>query len=193
MDGNTAIAVFGGGCFWCTEAVFERLRGVIAVMPGYAGGTLPNPTYRQVGSGKTGHAEVVRVIYDPAQISYRDLLTVFFATHDPTTLNRQGADIGTEYRSVILYANDEQKREAEAFIAELNAPDAFNGRIVTEVSPLTAFYEAEEYHREYYRTNRAAPYCQYVIDPKMDKLNKRFRALLKSAGSETAMKSGDIG
>jgi peptide-methionine (S)-S-oxide reductase len=191
MDGNTAIAVFGGGCFWCTEAVFERLRGVIAVMPGYAGGTTPNPTYRQVGSGKTGHAEVVRVIYDPAQISYNELMTVFFATHDPTTLNRQGADVGTEYRSMILYSTDDQKREAEAFIRELNTSDAFDGPIVTEVSPLTAFYEAEDYHREYYRTNTAAPYCQFVINPKLDKLHKKFRALLKSSGTEPALKSGD--
>jgi len=191
MDGNTAIAVFGGGCFWCTEAVFEQLRGVIAVMPGYAGGTVPNPTYRQVGGGKTGHAEVIRVVYDSAQITYDDLLTVFFATHDPTTLNRQGADVGTEYRSVILYANEEQKCEALAFIRELSTSDAPGSRIVTEVNPLTTFYEAEEYHREYYRTNSAAPYCQYVINPKLEKLHKKFRALLKPSGAEPGLKVGD--
>src|SRR5271170_7489519 len=177
MSEHTEIAVFGGGCFWCTEAVFEQLNGVISVLPGFAGGTLENPTYRQVCTGRTGHAEVVRVEYDPARVSYRDLLTVFFATHDPTSLNRQGADVGTEYRSVIFYTTDDQRRDAEAMIDQLNNSDSAGKRIVTEVLPLDAFYEAENYHQEYYRNNSLAPYCQVVIDPKLRKLHKQFSAL----------------
>jgi methionine-S-sulfoxide reductase len=150
-------------------------------MPGYAGGTIANPTYEQVCTGKTGHAEVTRVEYDPAQISFHDLLVVFFATHDPTSLNRQGADVGTEYRSVIFYTTDEQKRETEALIDELNNSDPAGKRIVTEVVPLKAFYQAEDYHQEYYRNNSLAPYCQIVIDPKLRKLHKEFSALLKSS------------
>jgi peptide-methionine (S)-S-oxide reductase len=181
MNQKTEIAVFGGGCFWCTEAVFGQLTGVVSVMPGYAGGTIANPTYEQVCTGKTGHAEVTRVEYDPAQISFHDLLVVFFATHDPTSLNRQGADVGTEYRSVIFYTTDEQKRETEALIEELNNSDSAGKRIVTEVVPLKAFYQAEDYHQEYYRNNSLAPYCQIVIDPKLRKLHKEFSALLKSS------------
>jgi len=181
MNQTTEIAVFGGGCFWCTEAVFERLKGVISVMPGYAGGTTKDPTYAKVCTGTTGHAEVARIKYDPAQISYNELLSVFFATHDPTTLNRQGPDVGTEYRSVILYTTDDQRREAEAFISRLNNSDPRGKPIVTEVSPLITFYEAENYHREYYRNNSSAPYCQVVIDPKLEKLHNRFDALLKSS------------
>jgi peptide-methionine (S)-S-oxide reductase len=181
MDQKTEIAVFGGGCFWCTEAVFGRLEGVVSVMPGYAGGTLANPTYQQVCTGQTGHAEVTRVKYDPARISFNDLLVVFFATHDPTSLNRQGADVGTEYRSVIFYTTDDQKRAAEAMIAQLNDSDPAGKRIVTEVLPLDAFYEAEDYHQDYYRNNSLAPYCQVVIDPKLRKLHKQFSALLKSS------------
>lgn len=181
MDQKTQLAVFGGGCFWCTEAVFEQVRGVISVMPGYAGGTVPNPTYPQVCTGRTGHAEVVRVKYDPAQISYEDLLAVFFATHDPTSLNRQGADVGTEYRSVIFYTTEEQGRAAQAMISQLNESGPGGRPIVTEVSPLIAFYQAEDYHREYYRKNSFAPYCQFVIDPKMQKLRKIFAAALKSS------------
>jgi peptide-methionine (S)-S-oxide reductase len=192
MNQTKEIAVFGGGCFWCTEAVFEQLNGVISVLPGFAGGTLKNPTYRQVCTGRTGHAEVVRVEYDPSRVSYRDLLTVFFATHDPTSLNRQGADVGTEYRSVVFYTTDEQKREAEAFIAELNASDSRGNPIVTEVSPLEAFYEAEDYHREYFRNNSSLPYCQFVIAPKLAKLHKNFTDLLKSSQAE-ASKSGTTG
>ncbi|HXD89815.1 MAG TPA: peptide-methionine (S)-S-oxide reductase MsrA [Candidatus Binataceae bacterium] len=173
------IAVFGGGCFWCTEAVFDQLKGVVSVMPGFAGGTVPNPTYPQVCTGRTGHAEVARIEFDPAQISYRDMLEVFFATHDPTTLNRQGADVGTEYRSVIFYGSDEQKRAAEGCIAELTEAHAFHDPIVTEVQPLTAFYEAEDYHREYYRNNTFAPYCQFVIAPKLAKFRKKYSELLK--------------
>lgn len=174
------IAVFGGGCFWCTEAVFERLEGVISVMPGYAGGTVKNPTYQQVCTGRTGHAEVVRVEYDPARISYNDLLAVFFATHDPTSLNRQGADVGTEYRSTILYATDDQRRQAEEFIKELNGALPEGRPVVTEVVPFAEFYQAERYHQEYYRNNSWAPYCQAVIEPKLAKLHKRFGELLKS-------------
>jgi peptide-methionine (S)-S-oxide reductase len=181
MNQKTEIAVFGGGCFWCTEAVFGQLKGVVSVMPGYSGGTVANPTYEQVCTGTTGHAEVTRVEYDPAQISYHDLLVVFFATHDPTSLNRQGADVGTEYRSVIFYTTDEQKRETEAFIAELNSSNPAGKRVVTEVVPLEAFYQAENYHQEYYRNNSFAPYCQVVIDPKLRKLHKQFSALLKSS------------
>lgn len=186
MNQSTEIAVFGGGCFWCTEAIFEQLDGVKSVMPGYAGGTLKNPTYRQVCTGKTGHAEVVRIEYDPTRLPYRDLMTVFFATHDPTSLNRQGADVGTEYRSVIFYTTDEQKRQAEGLITELNGSDPRGNPIVTEVSPLEAFYEAEDYHREYFRNNSSAPYCQFVIAPKLAKLHKHFTELLKSSSGETS-------
>jgi peptide-methionine (S)-S-oxide reductase len=185
MTKKTEIAVFGGGCFWCTEAVFGQLQGVVSVTPGYAGGTIANPTYEQVCTGNTGHAEVVRVEYDPGQISYNDLLLVFFATHDPTSLNRQGADVGTEYRSVIFYTTDEQKRAAQALIGQLDNSDQDGKRIVTEVLPLNAFYEAESYHREYYRNNSLAPYCQVAIDPKLRKLHKQFSALLKSSGLNT--------
>jgi len=185
MIHKTEIAVFGGGCFWCTEAVFGQLKGVAAVTPGYAGGTIANPTYEQVCTGNTGHAEVARVQYDPGQISYNDLLLVFFATHDPTSLNRQGADVGTEYRSVIFYTTDDQKRDAQALIGQLNNSDPEGRRIVTEVLPLNGFYEAESYHQEYYRKNSLAPYCQIVIDPKLRKLHKQFSALLKSSGINT--------
>lgn len=181
MDQKTEIAVFGGGCFWCTEAVFEQLKGVVSVMPGYAGGTIANPTYEQVCTGNTGHAEVSRVEYDPARISYNDLLVVFFATHDPTSLNRQGADVGTEYRSVIFYTTDAQRRDAQTLIDQLNSSDPADKRIVTEVVPLSAFYQAENYHQEYYRNNSLAPYCQIVIDPKLRKLHKQFSALLKTS------------
>jgi peptide-methionine (S)-S-oxide reductase len=174
------VAVFGGGCFWCTEAVFDELRGVISVVSGYAGGSTKNPTYEQVCSGDTGHAEVIRIEFDPDQISFRDLMTVFFATHDPTTLNRQGNDVGTQYRSAIFYANEEQKREAEAFIKELNDSKSFGKLVVTTLEPLGEFYEAEKYHQKYYANNPYQPYCQYMIPPKLNKLHKQFGALLKS-------------
>lgn len=178
MGEERAIAVFGGGCFWCTEAVFELVKGVVSVTPGYAGGSLANPTYPQVCTGQTGHAEVVRIEYDPEVVTYRDLLDVFFSTHDPTTLNRQGADVGTEYRSTILYTSDAQKQEAESYISSLNRSSP--GRpIVTEVAPLHKFYEAEGYHREYYRSNPSAPYCQFVIDPKVAKFRQKLKPLLK--------------
>ncbi len=187
----TKIAVFGGGCFWCTEAVFSAgggsayggkiFTGIISVLPGYAGGTIPHPTYEQVASGKTGHAEVIRIEYDPARISYHNLLTVFFGTHDPTTLNRQGADIGPEYRSVIFYSDEEQKKEAEEFIKELNASSPDGAQIVTAVEPLTNFYEAEDYHKNYYAKNPGNPYCEVVINPKLRKVQEKFAELLKSA------------
>jgi peptide-methionine (S)-S-oxide reductase len=173
-------AVFGGGCFWCTEAVFKELKGVISVMPGYAGGETKNPTYEQVSTGTTGHAEAIRIEFDPGQISFKDLLTVFFATHDPTTRNRQGHDVGTQYRSIVLYANDEQKKTAEEFIATLNASSAEGAPIVTEIEPLDVFYEAEEYHRNYYENNSDQMYCQIVINPKLQKLQEQFGELLKS-------------
>jgi peptide-methionine (S)-S-oxide reductase len=168
--------VFGGGCFWCTEAIFSSLKGVHSVLPGYAGGTTANPTYESIHGGKTGHAEVIKIDFDRALISFGDLLTVFFALHDPTTLNRHGADVGTEYRSLVLYTNDIQKAETEKFIAELNQTGP---KVITEVKALTVFYPAEEYHRQYYKNNTATPYCQIVINPKMEKLKKRFSELLK--------------
>ncbi|HEY4490093.1 MAG TPA: peptide-methionine (S)-S-oxide reductase MsrA [Candidatus Paceibacterota bacterium] len=174
------IAVFGGGCFWCTEAVFKMLRGVEKVLPGYAGGTVENPTSEQVYSGNTGHAEVIYIEYDPEQITYRDLLTVLFASHDPTTLNRQGADIGTEYRSVIFYTNEKQKENAKNFIKELNESSKSGKPIVTELEPLTKFYEAENYHRDFYENNQNSPYCEIVINPKLQKVQKEFADLLKN-------------
>lgn len=172
-------AIFGGGCFWCTEAIFKMLKGVKSVMPGYAGGTKPNPTYEEVCGGKTGHAEVIRIEYDPKEIKFRDLLTVFFATHDPTTPNRQGADVGPQYRSVILYTTDTQKEETAQFIAGLNASSSEGKPIVTEIKPLDKFYEAENYHRDYYAKNQGNPYCEVVINPKLQKVQKEFAELLK--------------
>lgn len=179
MTNMNAVAVFGGGCFWCTEAVFSQLEGVVSVAPGYAGGQVPNPTYYQVCGGKTGHAEVIRVQFDPGKIAYRDLLEVFFATHDPTTLNRQGADVGTQYRSVVLYSSEEQKEQAEAFIRELNQSGSTGGPVVTEVAPLDEFYEAEAEHRQYYRENPQSMYCQVVIRPKVEKVRKEFTSRLR--------------
>ena len=168
--------VFGGGCFWCTEAVFGVLKGVSGVTSGYAGGTTPNPTYESVSSGKTGHAEVLKVEYDPSVISARDLLTVFFASHDPTTLNRQGADTGTQYRSIILYTTDAQKAEAEKYIAELKQDGV---KVVTELKLLEAFYPAEAYHQDYYANHEDQMYSQIVIKPKLEKVQKEFQQLLK--------------
>ena len=173
-------ATLGGGCFWCLEAVFEQLRGVERVESGYAGGTVANPTYRQVCDGNTGHAEVVQVTFDPAVVSYRDILDVFFATHDPTTLNRQGADVGSQYRSVIFYHTPEQKEQAEKRIAELNAAGIWGAPIVTQVVPLPAFYKAEDYHQEYFCQNPGQPYCQVVVAPKVAKFRKQFADKLKA-------------
>ncbi|KKR45175.1 MAG: Peptide methionine sulfoxide reductase MsrA [Parcubacteria group bacterium GW2011_GWB1_40_14] len=190
---NIKIAIFGGGCFWCTEAVFsagggsayggKTLNGIISVTSGYAGGTPSadgrNPTYEEVSGGKTGHAEVIRVEYDPTIISYKDLLAVFFATHDPTTLNRQGNDAGTQYRSTILYTDEAQKQEAENFIKELEVRSSQGASIVTEVKQLEKFYEAEQYHKDYYENNPQNPYCQVVIASKVAKAQHRFAELLK--------------
>jgi peptide-methionine (S)-S-oxide reductase len=181
-DPKSTVAVFGGGCFWCTEAVFDELRGVKSVVSGYAGGSTKNPTYEHVCGGGTGHAEVIKIDFDPTEIAFKDLLTVFFATHDPTTLNRQGNDVGTQYRSAIFYANEEQKREAEAFIKELNDSKAFGKPVVTTLEPLGEFYVAEDYHQKYYANNPYQPYCQYMIPPKLSKLHKQFGELLKSHG-----------
>lgn len=176
---NKEIAVFGGGCFWCTEAVFKSLKGVSSVMPGYAGGHVANPTYEQVSSGNTGHAEAVQIEFDPSQVSYETLLTVFFASHDPTTLNRQGADIGTQYRSVVFYTTAEQKASAEKFIADLNASSELGNPVVTTVDPLDTFYEAENYHRDYFANHPNQPYCLVVINPKLEKVKHKFAELLK--------------
>ena len=173
-------AILGGGCFWCTEAVFSRLKGVLKVTPGYAGGNIDKPTYQQVCGGTTGHAEVNKIDYDPSVISYTDLLDVFFHIHDPTTLNRQGNDFGEQYRSIILYTNDEQKTSAERFVSELNANAEFKRPIVTEIKRLSAFYEAEGYHQSYYENNSGQPYCQTIIKPKLDKFRQKFPGSLKT-------------
>lgn len=175
----TETAVFGGGCFWCTEAVFKMFKGVQSVDPGYAGGTTPNPTYEQVCSGTTGHAEVIKIEYDPALVSYRTLLTVFFATHDPTTLNRQGPDAGTQYRSIILYTSEEQQKEAKAFIQEVETSTTAGSHVVTEVHPLGEFYPAEQYHQDYFARNPEQAYCQLVVSPKVEKVQKEFAELLE--------------
>ncbi|TVR71603.1 MAG: peptide-methionine (S)-S-oxide reductase [Sphaerobacteraceae bacterium] len=172
-------ATLGGGCFWCLEAPFEQLEGVVEVISGYAGGHTPDPTYREVGTGTTGHAEVVRVEFDPAILPFRDLLRVFFSMHDPTTPDRQGVDIGPEYRSIILFHSESQREIAEQVIEELDADDIWDDPIVTEIAPLTTFYPAEDYHQEYYRRNSGAGYCRMVIDPKMEKLRKEFSSRLK--------------
>lgn len=175
---KTETIIFANGCFWCTEAVFTALKGVISVMSGYTDGSMKNPTYEQVCTGESGHAEAIKIEYDPAIITFSDLLTVFFATHDPTTLNRQGNDIGTQYRSGIYYTNEKQKTESLAFIKKLNEEGP---KIVTELKPQSDFYPAEEYHRKYYANNIDAPYCQVVISPKLKKLNERFSQLLKES------------
>lgn len=172
------VAVFGGGCFWCTEAVFKMLKGVISVDPGYAGGTTKNPTYDDVSSGSTGHAEVIRIEYNPALVTYKNLLTVFFASHDSTTLNRQGNDVGTQYRSIILFTTPEQKNDAETFIAELNASSREGASVVTEVVPFEVFYPAEDYHKNYFARNKDARYCQVIINPKLEKVQHQFAELL---------------
>jgi peptide-methionine (S)-S-oxide reductase len=172
-------AIFGGGCFWCTEAVFKMLKGVSTVLPGYSGGTKEDATYDKVSSGRTQHAEVTYVEYDPSEISYRDLLTVFFGSHDPTTYNRQGNDIGPQYRSIIFYTTPEQKEEAERFIEEINASNKEGEKVVTELEAFEEFYEAEDYHKEYFATHSNAAYCQVIINPKLEKVQKQFADLLK--------------
>ncbi len=180
METQKEIAVFGGGCFWCTEAVFKMMKGVSSVLPGYAGGATLNPTYMEVSQGNTGHAEVVRIEYDPALVSYKSLLTVFFGSHDPTTLNQQDADIGTQYRSVVFTTTAAQEAEVKEFIADMNASNSAGAPVVTQVEPLTKFYEAEDYHRDYYANHTNAGYCQVVINPKLEKVQKEFADLLET-------------
>jgi peptide-methionine (S)-S-oxide reductase len=177
---NTETATLGGGCFWCLEAVFEQLHGVISVKSGYAGGKVENPTYEQVCSGTTGHTEVVQISFDSTKITYRELLEIFFAIHDPTTLNRQGADVGTQYRSVIFYHSPEQQKVAQEMIKKLETSGTWDKPIVTAVEKFRNFYPAEEYHQGYYRNNSIKPYCQAVISPKLVKLRQKFLAKLKS-------------
>lgn len=176
------VATLAGGCFWCLEAVFDDLQGVESVVSGYAGGHAPDPTYKAVCSGATGHAEVVQITYDPAVISFRDLLQVFFTIHDPTTLNRQGADVGTQYRSAIFHHSPVQKAVAEQVMAEINAAGLWSAPIVTQLAPFEAFYPAEDYHQEYYRRNLYQPYCQVVIAPKVAKFRKHYVEKLKKGG-----------
>jgi len=179
MSKRHEIATLGAGCFWCVEAVFQELKGVERVVSGYAGGTVDNPTYQQVCSGATGHAEAVQITFDPTAISFEELLEVFWRTHDPTTLNRQGADVGTQYRSAIFYHDEEQRALAECSKRETDASGLWPDPIVTEVSPFTSFYEAESYHQDYYRTNANQPYCMMVIDPKVRKFRAAFKDKLK--------------
>nr|WKN37621.1 peptide-methionine (S)-S-oxide reductase MsrA [Tunicatimonas sp. TK19036] len=173
-------ATFGSGCFWCTEAVFQDVEGVEKVVSGYAGGKIANPTYREVCSGRTGHAEVIQITYDADIISYDELLEIFWKTHDPTTLNRQGNDVGTQYRSVVYYHDDEQKQLAEDYKHKLNDSGAFSNPVVTEISPLDTFYPAEEYHQNYYKNHPGEGYCSFVIRPKVDKFKQVFSNKLKS-------------
>jgi peptide-methionine (S)-S-oxide reductase len=177
---KTDTATFGTGCFWCTEAVFQELEGVLKVTSGYSGGHVPNPTYEQVCEKNTGHAEAVEVVYDPAKISFDELLEVFWQTHDPTTLNKQGNDVGPQYRSVIFYHNAEQHKKAEKYKADLDKSGAFNKPLVTAIEPFKNFYTAEEYHQDYYNNNGAAPYCYYVIRPKLEKFEKVFKNKLRN-------------
>jgi len=178
LQNNHEVAVFGGGCFWCTEAIFNKLKGVIAVLPGYSGGTKSDPSYEEVSVGNTGHAECTKIEFDPKIISFNDLLNVFFQTHDPTTLNRQGADIGTQYRSVVFYKNIEQKDIANNFIKELEQNHSYDRPIVTTIEPLAEFYSAEDYHQKYYESHKDAPYCQLIIEPKLEKLGREFKELI---------------
>jgi peptide-methionine (S)-S-oxide reductase len=178
-DSNTETAVFGAGCFWCVEAIYQRVTGVTDIESGYAGGHVQNPTYRQVTSGKTGHAEVIKLEYDPGVISYEELLEVFWHTHNPTTLNRQGADVGTQYRSAIFYLNEEQKKIAEKSLKKTDASDLWEDPIVTEITPLSNYSTAEDYHQNYFNNNPNAGYCSIVIAPKLAKFKKDFPHLLQ--------------
>ncbi len=180
MSSQTEIATLAGGCFWCLEAVYDQMRGVVSVESGYMGGKVENPSYRAVCTGTTGHAEVIQVTYDPTQVNFQDLLDVFFVIHDPTTLNRQGNDVGTQYRSAIYYHTPEQKVVAEKTIAALNAEHRFDNPIVTEVTPVSKFYIAEDYHQEYFANNASQPYCQFVVAPKVAKFRKYYMEKLKA-------------
>lgn len=180
FSGKTDTATFANGCFWCTEAIFEQLDGVISAESGYTGGHVDNPSYKEVCTGETGHAECLQIVYDPARVSFDELLEVFWQTHDPTTLNRQGADVGTQYRSGIFYHNEEQKQKAEKYKAELDKSGAFDRPIVTEITPFTKFYPAESYHQQYFENNENNnAYCKIVIRPKLDKFKKVFKEKLK--------------
>lgn len=172
-------ATLGGGCFWCTEAVFLEIEGVVSVVSGYSGGHVENPSYQQVSTGRSGHAEVIQVTFDPKVISYREILEIFFTMHDPTSLNRQGADVGTQYRSVIFYHSEEQRRVAEEFIKEMNETNIFNLPIVTQLEPFEEFYEAEDYHKNYYNRNKNQGYSRFVIEPKLKKVEKEFKERIK--------------
>ncbi len=185
-ENQREVATLAGGCFWCLEAVFDDLRGVESVESGYMGGDVANPTYRQVCAGTTGHAEVVRVTFDPRVVSFREVLEVFFTIHDPTTLNRQGADVGTQYRSAVFYHTPEQKEMAEQTIAELNAEQIWDAPIVTEVVPAAEFYVAEDYHQEYFAQNPSQPYCRAVVAPKVSKFRQKFLDKLKSRSGASA-------
>ena len=176
---GTDTATFGTGCFWCTEAIFQQVEGVIKVTSGYSGGQVDNPNYKEVCTGTTGHAECLNIVYDPSKISFDELLEIFWQVHDPTTLNRQGADVGTQYRSVIFYHNDEQKKKAEHYKAELDKSGAWDNPIVTTMEPFTKFYPAEDYHQNYYNENTGQGYCQFVIRPKVEKFQKVFKDKLK--------------
>ena len=179
-------ATLAGGCFWCLEAVYDQVKGVKDVVSGYTGGHVANPTYERVCSGKTGHAEAVQITFDPEQISYRELLEIFFSIHDPTTLNRQGADVGTQYRSAIFYHSDEQRQLAEQLVRELTEQKVFRDPIVTEIVPATTFYPAEDYHQEYFARNPYQPYCQFVVAPKVAKFQKLFAHRVASARDDVA-------
>ena len=179
MNEKLATATFGNGCFWCTEAIFQQLKGVTSVLPGYTGGSVKNPSYREVCTGTTGHAEAIQIKYDPDVISYRELLDIFFYTHDPTTLNRQGGDVGTQYRSAIFYHDEQQKEDAETIIAQLTEEGVYDDPIVTEVTVAQVFYEAEDYHKNYYNNNKNQGYCRAVINPKLDKFMKKYGAKTK--------------
>ncbi|MGW8317018.1 MAG: peptide-methionine (S)-S-oxide reductase MsrA [Bacteroidales bacterium] len=180
MKAKEEVATFGGGCFWCVEAIYERVAGVHSVTSGYSGGHVENPDYKQVSTGLTGHAEVVQIKYDPDIVSFYELLEIFFKTHDPTTLNRQGADVGTQYRSIILYHSEAQKKQAEEIIADLDATGVYDRPIVTQVVPFEKFYKAEDYHQEYFENNPNQGYCRLVIQPKVEKFEKVFKERLKS-------------
>jgi methionine-S-sulfoxide reductase len=173
------IITLGGGCFWCVEAVYEMLDGVVKVESGYSGGTVKNPSYREVCTGTTGHAEVAQITYDNSKTSLEEILKVFFTVHDPTTLNRQGPDIGTQYRSVIFYRNDNQRKTAKSIIDDLNKNNVYSKPVVTQLEPFTVFYKAEDYHQDYYNQNKEAPYCRMVIQPKLEKFEKLFKDRLK--------------
>jgi peptide-methionine (S)-S-oxide reductase len=178
---NKEFAIFAGGCFWCTEAVFLQLEGVASIKPGYIGGETKNPTYEEVCSGTTGHAEAVQIAFNSNKISYQELLDVFFATHDPTTINRQGADVGSQYRSEIFYVNEDQKQTAQQYINRLNAENKFGKTVVTKLSQANVFYAAEDYHQNYYNQNKNKSYCEYVIAPKVEKVKKEFKNKLKKS------------